>query len=441
MRLPAAIALALCLALPALVEGATTSVQLGPVADAFTSAANPDSNYGGAGALVVSAPGLPNGAFYTAMQFDFSTAKTAFDTAYGTGGWMVTGVVLTGNLSTGPNPLFNPTVTAGKVTATWFNGAWTEGVGNPNAPGTSGITHNSLVTLLAGTTEVVGTYVYDGSPSGTLTFPLVLNPHLLGSVTGGSMASLALTPADSAVNLFFNSRSFKTTTAQPYITVTAGAARVITTSAAPAAGGSVSGGGTFLDGSSVTLSATPANNYVFVSWTEGGRVVSSTADYTFIAGASRTLMANFALNIPEVITTSAAPAAGGTTSGDGTYAPGGSVLLTATPAAGYAFVNWTEGGTVASTSASYSFIAGSNRALVAHFSLIIPVLSIVATAPGSYTLSWPGALPGWALQENGGLGANLWAGSTRGVSIVGGQNQVTVTGVGNRRFFRLVHTP
>jgi len=63
----------------------------------------------------------------------------------------------------------------------------------------------------------------------------------------------------------------------------------IATSALPAAGGSISGGGRFVTGASVTLTATPAAGYTFVNWTEGGVQVSAAASYTFTAGANRTL--------------------------------------------------------------------------------------------------------------------------------------------------------
>jgi len=50
--------------------------------------------------------------------------------------------------------------------------------------------------------------------------------------------------------------------------------------------------------------------------------------------------------------------------------PGTSVSLTATPASGYYFVNWTEGGTQVSTSATYSFSASADRNLVANFAAV-----------------------------------------------------------------------
>jgi len=67
------------------------------------------------------------------------------------------------------------------------------------------------------------------------------------------------------------------------------------------------------------------------------------------------------------ILTSASPAAGGTTSGGGTYSAGTTVNVVAAPNANYSFVNWTEGGTPVSSSASYLFTVTANRTLVANF--------------------------------------------------------------------------
>ena len=68
----------------------------------------------------------------------------------------------------------------------------------------------------------------------------------------------------------------------------------VTLSASPVAGGTVTGGGTYDMGASVTVTATPADGYTFVNWTENGSQVSTDASYTFIATADRTLTANFA---------------------------------------------------------------------------------------------------------------------------------------------------
>jgi uncharacterized repeat protein (TIGR02543 family) len=57
--------------------------------------------------------------------------------------------------------------------------------------------------------------------------------------------------------------------------------------------------------------------------------------------------------------------------------------LTATPANGYAFVNWTENGNQVSTSATYSFTVSGNRTLVANFKQN----SHLGTANGTGTIS------------------------------------------------------
>ena len=64
---------------------------------------------------------------------------------------------------------------------------------------------------------------------------------------------------------------------------------------------------------------------------------------------------------------SANPTEGGTVSGGGLYNSGSTATVTATPATGYRFVNWTENGEEVSTDAEYSFTASGNRELVANF--------------------------------------------------------------------------
>jgi len=142
----------------------------------------------------------------------------------------------------------------------------------------------------------------------------------------------------------------------------------ITTSSDPVAGGATSGGGSFTPGASVTVVATPSSGYRFVSWRENGSVVSSSSTYSFIASASRALVAEFQIAIPTItIRTSSSPSGGGTTAGGGMYSSGAIVTVSATPSTGYTFINWTEGGGVVSTSAGYTFSAVGDRALVANF--------------------------------------------------------------------------
>jgi hypothetical protein len=68
---------------------------------------------------------------------------------------------------------------------------------------------------------------------------------------------------------------------------------LITTNSSPLTGGNTDGSGSFVNGSSVTVQATPSANYNFVNWTENGVLVSASASYTFTAAGDRDLVANF----------------------------------------------------------------------------------------------------------------------------------------------------
>jgi hypothetical protein len=67
-----------------------------------------------------------------------------------------------------------------------------------------------------------------------------------------------------------------------------------TVSASPTSYGTVSGAGTFAEGSSVTVTATANNGHTFVHWTRNGAVVSTSPSYTFtMPSANATLVADF----------------------------------------------------------------------------------------------------------------------------------------------------
>ena len=67
------------------------------------------------------------------------------------------------------------------------------------------------------------------------------------------------------------------------------------------------------------------------------------------------------------ITVTASPSSEGTVYGGGTFPSGATCTVSASPAKGYKFVNWTENGTVVSTGTGYSFTVTKNRSLVANF--------------------------------------------------------------------------
>ena len=86
---------------------------------------------------------------------------------------------------------------------------------------------------------------------------------------------------------------------------------------------------------------------------------------------NNTNWASFTVTVPTyTVTTSRNPPNGGTTTGDGSYPANSTVTVTASANNCYQFVNWTENGSVVSSSASYTFTITGNRNLVANFSAI-----------------------------------------------------------------------
>ncbi|MFA5805466.1 MAG: T9SS type A sorting domain-containing protein [Melioribacteraceae bacterium] len=142
----------------------------------------------------------------------------------------------------------------------------------------------------------------------------------------------------------------------------------------PSNGGTTNGAGIYTPGQSISITATPTNDYYFVNWTEGGTIVSTNASYQFNISNNRTLVANFSA-IQYNVTTASSPNNGGTTTGGGSYNSGSQVTVVATANSGYNFVNWIEGIGEVSKNQNYQFIIKGNRNLVANF-VQIPILSV-----------------------------------------------------------------
>ena len=135
--------------------------------------------------------------------------------------------------------------------------------------------------------------------------------------------------------------------------------------AKPAEGGTVRGGGTYQQGQSCTVVATPAPGFTFVNWTENGVEVSTSAEYTFTITGDRFLIANFSA-IDYVISAYVDPAEGGIVEGAGTFAYAAEVTVKAVLNPGYTFLYWTENGLIVSYNQNYTFVVNSNRTLVAN---------------------------------------------------------------------------
>jgi Divergent InlB B-repeat domain len=271
-----------------------------------------------------------------------------------------------------------------------------------------------------GVTNVTADYGSDTWPMGTLTFhsgtPFNLVrisvPRIVPTPTEGQATDFCLD------NLTVQRAGGQTCT--------------ITASSSPAGGGLIIGGGGYSAGLTATLTAEAELGHEFVSWTEGGTVVSSSPSFSFVASADRTLVANFTSIF--AITTSSSPEYGGTTSGDGNYGNSANVTVGATASNGYGFVNWTEGGSVVTNAASFTFVATADRALVANFS---PLLSIAFSEPGVLVLSWPVSANTYYPLQNDSFDPDTWVEITDPPFIVGDQFQVLVTPSAGLALYRL----
>ena len=204
----------------------------------------------------------------------------------------------------------------------------------------------------------------------TYTINVSANPTAGGTVTGGGNSftynqscTVSATPATGYTFLRWTengntvqgagaSYTFPVTGDRTLVAQFQANTYTINVSANPTAGGTVTGGGnSFTYNQSCTVTATPAQHYHFVNWTENGTVVSTNASYTFNVTANRNLKANFEIDTYQ-ITVTANPANGGTvqinngTAGStatGTFAHGTTIQLKATANSGYSFSQWNDG--------------------------------------------------------------------------------------------------
>ena len=134
---------------------------------------------------------------------------------------------------------------------------------------------------------------------------------------------------------------------------------------------SPSGGGTTIPeagmrlcrvGESEYVEAVPADGYEFDRWSDGG----SRRHLVTWNKSNSSLTAYFKkkedTTVKYTVTLSASPSAGGTVSGGGTYPQGTVRTVTATPASGYVFVRWSDGG-----ARQHSVTWNQTKSLVAYF--------------------------------------------------------------------------
>jgi uncharacterized repeat protein (TIGR02543 family) len=175
-----------------------------------------------------------------------------------------------------------------------------------------------------------------------------------------------------------------------------------TLSVSPAAGPD----GLYAFGTVVTLTATPAANYTFGSWT--GDAAGSVTPVEVAMDANKTVTANFTA-VPRALTLGVLPAGSGSIGADpapdagGNYAHGTVVTLTATPAAGYDFVSWS--GAASGAVSPVTVIADADKAVTANFALTpVPELSVT---PANQAVPKGAGLATFAV-ANIGVGTLAW---------------------------------
>jgi hypothetical protein len=196
-------------------------------ADSFVRSNAPTLNYGGAGALSVSGTGavnvsgVTNGAFDSFIRFNTFLLASNFNALYGTNNWSVTGAKLrVTEIGAPAQTLFNRGVGAFEIR--WIaNDNWIEGTGNPGTPTNNGIAFTNESALLNPTTDkTLGVFTNAGA-DGVLSFPLALPAAFVSDVQAGGEVGIFLTAIDPGIGFTFDSRSFNTTNARPFLEISA----------------------------------------------------------------------------------------------------------------------------------------------------------------------------------------------------------------------------
>ena len=131
---------------------------------------------------------------------------------------------------------------------------------------------------------------------------------------------------------------------------------------ATAENGTVTGAGTYKDNATATLTATPNKGYQFKNWTKNGEVVFTENPYSFTVTEDVELVANFDGPFNELILNTNDEEKG-TVSGAGFYLSGQTATITATPAAGYKLLYWSD----RSTENPRTITMTKNEAISAYF--------------------------------------------------------------------------
>jgi hypothetical protein len=188
----------LMLALPFTGKADSSFTLTNSTADAFLSGVSPTLNFGGAGTLAIAPASSPRGEFDSVVMFNTANAVSQFNTTYGAGNWMISGLTLSLASSFGTNGavsnnnLLN-TVSGGSFGLDWLaNDSWTEGngggTGTAGYPGNNLVSFDSISTLLSPGFDPLGNYTY--TPPGNnvyANYSLLLDSGLASDTAAGGM--------------------------------------------------------------------------------------------------------------------------------------------------------------------------------------------------------------------------------------------------------------
>ena len=171
-----------------------------------------------------------------------------------------------------------PTVTTSAVTNVTQTSA--KGHGNVTADGGTTVTERGVCWCTSHNPTTSGSHASSGTGTGSFTSSIT-------GLTANTTYYVRAYAVNSAGTAYGEEVSFTSQQVPSY---------TVSVSANPANGGTVTGGGTYQQGQSCTVSATANSGYTFTNWSENGNVVSTSANYTFTVNTNRTLVANFTYN-------------------------------------------------------------------------------------------------------------------------------------------------
>ena len=198
-------------------------------------------------------------------------------------------------------------------------------------------------------------------------------------------------------------------------------------------------GGTYLSGTTVTLTPTPDAGYVFSSWSgiNASDIVNTGGVYTIVMNGNKSVTANFAPIQYTLNVTNEGIGSVTLNPTGGAYPSGTTVTLTPVPGTGYQFNSWsgTDAGDIHDNSGIFTILMDENKTIIANFIQIQYTLSIstegngsVAKNPDKATYTYGETVELTAIPGTGYTFA-AWSGD-----LISTTSPVTITMTGNKSF-------